>query len=143
MIGAGFTHTTQAQEKKKSKLADGYAELVEHRTAVWKVAESKLRPDQHSGSLNNRGGHLTSLVFSDKDYKPKVPSPKLPMFITLTDVEEAIPYSQRVEHGVPGIVHGFPSAVYHGREGKRSEVYLCEELYVQLLTIHGHCPFNV
>ena len=42
-------------------------------------------------------------VFSDKDYKPEVPSHN-PCALTLWDVKEPTYSSQRVGHGVPGVV---------------------------------------
>ena len=46
---------------------------------------------------------LDSLVFSDKDYKPKALSRNLSMFITLWDVKEPRQHTiQGVGHGVTG-----------------------------------------
>ena len=75
----------------------------------------QLRPDQHAGSLNNWGEcaafvityickWLDSLVFSDKDDKPEVPSHNPSMFIILWDVKEPAHLSQREGHVVPGVV---------------------------------------
>ena len=60
------------------------AHFVVHRAVTREVVSSWLRPDQHSGSLNNWGEKcclcnfiykwLEFLVFSDKDDKPEVPS---------------------------------------------------------------------
>ena len=60
------------------------AHLAVHRAVTQKVVSSRLRPDQHSGSLNNWREKccfcnsickwLDFLVFSDKDDKPEVPS---------------------------------------------------------------------
>ena len=60
------------------------AHLVVRRAVTREIVSSRLRPDQHSGSLNNRREKcclcnfickwLNFLVFSDKDDKPEVPS---------------------------------------------------------------------
>ena len=60
------------------------AHLVVHWAVTREVVSSKLRPDQHSGSLNTRGEKcclcnfickwLDFQVFSDKDDKQEVPS---------------------------------------------------------------------
>ena len=42
-------------------------------------------------------------VFSDKEYKPEIPSHN-PCASTLWDVKEPTHSSQRVGHGVPGVV---------------------------------------
>ena len=47
---------------------------------------------------------LDSLVFSDKDDKPQVPSHNPSMFIILRDVKEPAHLSQRVGHVVPGVL---------------------------------------
>ena len=47
---------------------------------------------------------LDSLVFSDKDDKPEVPSHNPSMFIILWDVKEPTHLLQRVGHVVPGVV---------------------------------------
>ena len=47
--------------------ADRLTQLVEHRTTVREVAGSKLRPDQHSGSLNNRGETAAFVMTSAND----------------------------------------------------------------------------
>ena len=47
---------------------------------------------------------LDSLVFSDKDDKPEVPSHNPSMFIILWDVKEPAHLSQRVGHVVLGVV---------------------------------------
>ena len=47
---------------------------------------------------------LDSLVFSDKDDKPEVPSDNPSMFIILWNVKEPAHLSQRVGHVVPGVV---------------------------------------
>ena len=47
---------------------------------------------------------IDSLVFSDKDDKPEVPSHNPSMFIILWDVKETAHLSQRVGHVVSGVV---------------------------------------
>ena len=48
---------------------------------------------------------LPTPVFSDKDYKPEVPSHN-PCTLTLWGVKGPTHSSQRVEHAVPGVVVG-------------------------------------
>ena len=43
-------------------------------------------------------------IFSDKDYKPKAPSPASSMLWLAGDVKEPTRLSQRVGHEVPGAV---------------------------------------
>ena len=81
------------------------AYLAVHRAMTREVVGSRLRPDQHSGSLNNRGEEcclcnfiykwLDFLVFSDKDDKPEVPCHIPWMLIILWDVKEPTHYSYR------------------------------------------------
>ena len=59
-------------------------------------------------------------VFSDKDYKPEVPSHN-PCALTPWDVKEPTHSSQRVGHGVPGVLI-FPAC---GRRGRISLKGLC------------------
>ena len=79
------------------------AHLVVHWAETREVVSSRLRPDQHSGSLNNWGEKcclcnfiykwLDFLVFSDKDDKPEVPSHN--SLNVLWDVKEPTHYSNK------------------------------------------------
>ena len=60
---------------------------------------------------------LDSLVLYYKDNKPKVTSYNLSMFITLWDIKELTHYTQRVGHGVTGVVVCF-SVTYYGLGGQ-------------------------
>ena len=89
------------------------AQLTEHRAVTREVVSStpagptlrvfkKLR--RKCCLCNYICKWLDSLVFSDKDDKPEVPSHNPLMFIIRWDVKEPAHLSQRVGHVVPGVV---------------------------------------
>ena len=89
------------------------SELVEHRAVTREVVSSipagptlrvfkQLR--RKCCLCNYTCKWLDSLVFSDKDDKPEVPSHSPSKFIILWDVKEPTHLSQRVGHVVPGVV---------------------------------------
>ena len=65
---------------------------------------------------------LDSLVFSDKDDKPELPSHNPSMFIILRDIKEPAHLSQRAGHVVPGVVVCLLWCIIHHKKGKCSEI---------------------
>ena len=89
------------------------AQLVEHRAVTREVVSSTpagptLRVFKYLRRkcclCNYICKWLDSLVFSDKDDKPEVPSHNPSMFTILWDVKEPAHLSQSVGHVVPGVV---------------------------------------
>ena len=77
------------------------AQLVELRAVTREITHSwEVGPTLRALKISK---WLDFQVFSDKDYKPEVPSHN-PCSLTLWDVKEPTHFSQRVGHGVPGVV---------------------------------------
>ena len=108
------------------------AQLVEHRVVVREVVSStpseptlrvfkKLR--RECCLCNYISKWFDFQVFSDKDYKPEVPSHNSFNSKILWDVQEATHLSKRVEHEVPSVV----AALFSKMAGSK---YTCKRLRV-------------